>query len=189
MSTTKTAPLADPALLCTLQQFYYREARLLDERRYMEWHGLLEQSVRYVVLSRFVPAAERQTGSEGDDEAHNIARETSGVGAHDNPMRDENNFQLLMRADRAKKSISWSDNPPPFTRRFVSNVELVAIDGDQLTVRNNLLLYYSRHGRRDVYTGRREDQLLATDDSYRMLRREVLLDWNVVTGPTVGLFF
>ena len=195
MTMPSAAPATASAWQASLEQFYYREARLLDERRYMEWMELLDQGVRYVVLNRFVPAAKRQSGGGGDADAqaHDIASETAGVGGSHNPLRDENHLQLLLRADRAKKSISWSDNPPPFTRRFVTNIELIdteaGAEGEQLSVRSNLLLYYGRHGRRDAYTGRREDHLLASPAGLRVRRREVLLDWDVVTGPSVGIFF
>ncbi len=186
-------PEPEPLSRSDLERFFYREARLLDERRYMEWLEVLDQAIRYVLLNRFVPAAQRQSGDEDASTAHAIAHETVGIGGRDNPLRDENHLQLLLRADRAKKSISWSDNPPPFTRRFVTNIEWLgsehSADGNLHSVRSNLLLYYHRHGRRDAYTGQREDQLLAVGDSLRIRRREVLLDWDVITGPSVGLFF
>ena len=35
-----------------VEQFYYREARLLDNRQYRQWLLLLSQDIRYLMPSR-----------------------------------------------------------------------------------------------------------------------------------------
>lgn len=168
-----------------ISQFYYHEARLLDERKYGQWLALLAEDVAYTVPARHTPfsdPAKRETEALLD-----LAQEySSGL---EPPLRDDNHLTLSIRVMRAFKLNSWTDNPPARTRRFVSNIEALVHD-DGIEVYSNLLLYYSRYGQDNhVYTGRRHDLLRDTGDSFRIVRREVLLDWNVVTGPSAGLFF
>lgn len=117
----------------------------------------------------------------------NLQQETgSGLAP---PLRDDSKLTLGIRVMRAYKMNSWSDNPPARTRRFVSNIEAYVVDGG-FEVCSNLLLYYSRYGKDNhLYSGRRHDRLRETADGLQIAAREVLLDTNVVTGPSVGLFF
>lgn len=81
---------------------------------------------------------------------------------------------------------------------------------------SNFLLYYNRHQQQHLYAGQRRDVLCAdvsvadtagvadtngtkgalTDDANKiehfgltLLKREVVLDWNLIAAPTVGLLF
>ena len=42
-------------LLAQLNQFYFREARLLDERLYQQWQALLSDKIEYLVPARHIP--------------------------------------------------------------------------------------------------------------------------------------
>ncbi len=170
-----------------IEQFYYREARLLDERRFREWLALLSQDVRYTIPTRHTAqvAPERRGGEAMYDPDAELST------PEEPPFREENLFGLSIRVDRAYKVNSWSDNPPPRTRRFVSNVEVEAgEDAASYRTRSNLLLAYSRHGHDNhTYTGLRRDLLRREEGGLRIARREVILDWNVIVAPSLGLFF
>lgn len=168
-----------------ISQFYYREARLLDERLYQQWLALLTDDVAYTVPARHTPFLDPALREQ--EALLNLPQETgSGMAP---PLRDDSKLTLGIRVMRAYKMNSWSDNPPARTRRFVSNIEVYAIDGG-FEVYSNLLLYYSRYGQDNhLYSGRRHDRLRETADGLLIAAREVLLDTNVVTGPSVGLFF
>lgn len=170
-----------------IQQFYYREARLLDERLYQQWFALLSPEIAYTVPARHVPMRD------------NALRETEaflGVEAEFSsgmapPLRAENHLHLMIRSMRAYKMNAWADNPPARTRRHVNNIEVFAVaeyPDTQWQVYSNTWLYYSR--REDhVYSYQRKDILKAADNTFCLLRREVLLDNTVVAGPSAGLFF
>ena len=52
------------------------------------------------------------------------------------------------------------------------------------------MLSYSRH--RDdnyLYTAQRSDVLKVVDGNFKIDKRNVLIDWNVITAPSLGLFF
>ncbi len=172
-----------------LEQFYYREARLLDERQYQQWLGLLSEDVSYTMPSRHV--AQTDNRLRGREDFLAVEHELSPAGAGGAPLREENYFVLAIRVERAFKMNSWAENPPARTRRFVSNVELLSEGGDgDYQVCSNFMLHYSRHGRDNyTYSGQRRDILREVDDSFKITRREIILDWSVIVAPTVGLFF
>lgn len=180
--------MGDASLLTGVEQFYYREARLLDERKFTQWLELLHPEVQYTVLSRAVtqPDPERRR----TEEFLAVEAELNGLGPNECPMRDEQFFQLALRADRATKPNSWSDNPPPRTRRFIANVEIAEQDEGALQVYSNFHLFFSRHSAQNhSYTGRRTDLLIEENGGFKIRSREILPDWNLVEAPGVGLFF
>ena len=166
-------------------QFYYTEARLLDERKYQQWLGLLTENVAYVMPARHVPILDpalRETEALLD-----ISQDTShGLQA---PLRDDNYFTLSIRVMRSFKMNSWTDNPPPRTTRLVSNIEAqYAPEG--VETYSNVAIAYSRSGRDNViYTARRQDMLRITENGIKIARRKVMLDWNIIEAPSIGLFF
>ena len=48
----RNEPLLDDRVLRSVEQFLYREARLLDERRFHEWLQLFTDDVRYFMAGR-----------------------------------------------------------------------------------------------------------------------------------------
>lgn len=171
-----------------VEQFYYREARLLDERCYQQWLALLCEDIRYLMPSRYV--AQRDHAVRGSEAYLAPEREMQTDAVTDLPLREENYFVLAVRVDRAYKVSAWGDNPPARTRRHVSNVELIGCEDNELTVFSNFMLNYSRHGQDNfLYSGQRRDRLRVEGDSFRVASREVILDWNVIAAPSVALFF
>ncbi len=171
-----------------LQQFYYREARMLDERRYQDWTALLSEQVQYLMPSRYV--AQRDSALRGQQAFLDEQCELQSQNSDCLPLRDENWLILKLRADRACHQHSWADNPPARTRRHISNIEWLESCDGQHQILSNFLLYFSRYERDNtLYSGQRRDILQESGDDFVIVRREVRLDWNCITGPTVGLFF
>lgn len=171
-----------------VEQFYYREARLLDERCYQQWLGLLSEDIRYVMPSRYV--AQRDHAARGSEAYLSPEREMQTDAVTDLPLREENYFVLAVRVDRAFKPTAWGDNPPARTRRHISNIELIGAESEEILVYSNFMLNYSRHGQDNfLYSGQRRDRLRRAADSFKVADREVILDWSVIPAPTVALFF
>jgi 3-phenylpropionate/cinnamic acid dioxygenase small subunit len=171
-----------------LESFYFHEARLLDNRHFRQWLELLSQNVSYVIPSRInVQVDNRQRGEEA---MLSVERELEGEDSMGCPHREENYLLLALRAERAYKINSWAEHPPARTRRIVGNIELMAREGDTLSVLSNFHLYYARPGNEScMYSGQRRDTLLATPEGLRIIRREVVLDYANIELPTLGLFF
>lgn len=173
-----------------VSQFYFREARLLDARQYQQWLALLSENIEYTVPARHTPQLDN---SLRDTEAFLDTAQEFNAGLEP-PLRDEKYLHLMIRVMRSLKMNAWTENPPARTRRFVSNIEIVAESGNTFEVFSNTLLYYSRYAQDNVlYSYQRRDILeeLGDDDKggFRLLNREVVLDFSVINGPSAGLFF
>lgn len=178
----------DPQLQFEVEQFYYHEADLLDERQYQTWLALITDDLVYLMPGR--ASVQGDIALRGKEAFLASEAEFEGEGVNSLPLREENAMIMAFRAQRACKPQAWASNPPARTRRSVSNVRIELLGENSYQVKSNLLLYYSRH--RDdnhIYSGQRIDTLRRVDGVLKIARREIRLDWNVIDAPTVGLFF
>ncbi len=188
--------LGDTALLTTphqqraLERFYYQEARLLDSRQYQQWLTLISPDIQYSIPARTNVQVDNR--ARGKESMIGLERELENSDSMGCPLREETYLHLMLRVDRAYKANSWSENPPARTRRMVGNVELMASEGDRLSVISNFHLYYARPSSDSfVYSGQRRDVLIeqAEEGSYLIERREIILDYATIEVPTLGLLF
>ncbi len=181
-----SAPVASLELQHRLEQFYYREARLLDSRRYQDWLGLLSQDIIYTMPARTNPMVDNRARGEQDMIA--IERELEDTASDGCPLREENIIHLGMRVERAYKRNAWAENPPARTRRIIGNIELLAQSGKGLDVVSNFHLAYSRPGSADFFfAGQRRDQLRESDEGFQIARREIIMDMADINVPTLSL--
>jgi 3-phenylpropionate/cinnamic acid dioxygenase small subunit len=181
-------PIFDADRQGRIEAFYFREARLLDERLYLQWLILLSPDIRYSLPARFTPLA--RGSSRAPERIHAVENELSGYDVGSLPIREEDYGHLAQRATRALKPNAWAENPPPRTRRFVANVEIEPAPGDRLRVFSNFQLFHSQHGRPDhMFAGQRRDTLQRENGSFRIVLREVILDSDIVRGASLALFF
>lgn len=166
------SPVGDDVYLA-LQRFLHREAALLDRRDFHAWLGLLADDIVYRVLVRII--------REGAD------------GELDTAIIDDDAVTLRARVGQmANPRFTRAENPPSFTRRFVSNLE--ASHGErpgEFVVSTNLLIYRSKSTVPEggVYAGGRTDILRGADGTLRLARREVRLDHAVLHGGVVSILF
>ena len=157
----------------SIEQFLFREVRLLSERRYEEWLDLFTDDIRY-----WMPARET---IDGQPDA------VSGEG--EMAFFDDDKEFLAARIQRLRSSLAHAEQPPSRLRYFVSNVEIEELREGELDVRCNLLVYQSRLERTEVsYVGRREDRLRRVDQSWRIASRKVILDQTLVPR-SISIFF
>ena len=185
---SSAALITSPARQRALEAFYYREARLLDNRQYRQWLDLVSEDMGYVLPGRV--NVQVDNCQRGEEHMISVERELEGADSMGCPIREETYMHLMLRVERAYKINSWSENPPARTRRIVGNVELMARSGDELSVLSNFHLHYARPGSDSfLYGGQRRDLLLANGDEFRLRRREVILDYADISLPTLGLLF
>lgn len=175
-----------PDLQHAVEQFYYREARLLDDRRYRSWLALCSEDIRYVMPARTNPQVDARGGEES---MIGVERELDGVDSDGTPLRDETWPLLQLRVERSFKPNAWAENPPARTRRIVGNVEILEVADDHLATTSNFHLFYARPGGADhFYAGQRRDVLLRGGDDFRIASRVVVMDLADIEVPTLGLF-
>ena len=66
-----------PELQHSVEQFYFREARLLDNRQYQQWLGLLSEGLRYIMPSRVNIQVDNR--DHGNETMISVDRELEGV--------------------------------------------------------------------------------------------------------------
>lgn len=171
-----------------IEQFYYCEARMLDDRHFLAWLGLLTDDVRYVIPTRHIRLGD--PAAQGGDNFHPVERELGGP--EEAAFREDRLPMLTIRAQRALAANAWAENPPARTRRFISNVEVRvgANDDEELQVLSNFMLNYSRHGADNyLYSGQRQDRLRRNGQGFLIAERRIVLDWNVIVAPSLALIF
>ncbi len=171
-----------------LERFYFHEARLLDSRQYNQWLQLVSAEIAYLMPARTNALVNNR--DRGSEEMISIERELEGADSMGCPIREETYIHLMVRVERAFKINSWSENPPARTRRIVGNVELMSREDGKLQVLSNFHMFYARPGSANfVYSGQRRDTLEEVEGSYRIARREVIMDYADIDYPTMGLLF
>ena len=176
-----------PELQHEVEQWYYEEARLLDERRYQSWLALVDPAIRYVMPGRGNPLVDN--AMRGDEAMISVERELEDEASDGTPIRDETYAYLALRVERSFKPNAWAENPPARTRRLVGNVQVAPRDDGALAVTSAFHLHYARPGVATCfYAGQRRDVLVRTDAALRLARRVVVMDFADVEVPTLGLF-
>jgi biphenyl 2,3-dioxygenase beta subunit len=172
-----------------VEQFLYREARLLDERRLHEWVELFTEDVRYwmpVSSNRYL-AISKAIGSLDQGQSP----ETALVPQEELALLDETKASLRARIARLDTGMAWAEDPPSRTRHMISNVEVEEGDtASELKVYSNYLVYRTRgETEQDFYIGRREDVLRQVNSAWRIARRKIILDQNVLLAKNISIFF
>ena len=163
------------ALWLELMPFYIREAWLLDERRLTEWLELFTDDVLY-----FMPRRKNVPRRE-------LHRELTPLG--DLAILEEDKRYLTMRVARLDTGMAWAEDPPSRTRHLVGNLEITPLAGGEAQARTAFLVYRS-HLETDhqILSGYREDVLRRTEDGWRIARRTIVLDANVLLDKNLSVF-
>ncbi|RNM12100.1 3-phenylpropionate/cinnamic acid dioxygenase subunit beta [Nocardioides pocheonensis] len=167
-----------------VQQFYYREAELLDDGRYADWLTLLADDLDYWMPTRTNRLRRQQA----------LATAARGEAA----FYDESKESLAWRIRRFDSGMAWAEDPPSRTRHLVTNVVARHVDpddnagfaADDLAVRSAFIVYRNRLEREEnIFAGSRDDILRRSDEGFQVARRVILLDQNVLLSKNISTFF
>jgi 3-phenylpropionate/cinnamic acid dioxygenase small subunit len=180
--TDSDARTARLLLVHEVAEFLYREAELLDERRYDEWLALLADDLRYwMPMRRNVKYGEEQR--EFTREGQDIA------------WFDEGKDTLTRRVKQIQTGIHWAEEPVSRISHLVTNVQIVeatpsVAEAREVTVRCRFLIYRNRvETETDILVGKREDVLRRESEGWRIARRKIVLDQNVLLSKNLTFFF
>ena len=158
------------------EQFLYAEAALLDARRYRDWLALLADDIHY-----WMPI--RRTVMNAD-----LDMEWSKPG--EIAYFDDDRMVLEMRVKKLEAGSAWSEDPPSRSRHFVSNIRVLGVEGEDVTVEAAFHLYRSRLNTEESHWfGRREDVLRRSADGFRLARRSLFLDQTVILSTNMSTIF
>jgi 3-phenylpropionate/cinnamic acid dioxygenase small subunit len=176
-------------VLREVEQFLYREARLLDDRRFHEWLTLFTDDIRYWMVGRSNRYPKSSKAISILDPARYVEDD---IGGDDElAILDEDKTTLAGRVARLDTGMAWAEDPPSRTRHMVSNIEVEAGDGDaEVKVYANFIVYRSRAAlEEDFYVGARQDVLRRVDGQWKIARRRLVLDQNVLSAKNISIFF
>jgi 3-phenylpropionate/cinnamic acid dioxygenase small subunit len=176
------------AIVREVERFLFREARLLDERRFHEWLSLFTDDVRYWMpghTSRHPRTSKAITVlAPAGDAAEPM--EEDGLAIF-----DETRETLGRRVARLDTGMAWAEDPPSRTRHLVSNIEVAPGDtAGELRAWSNFIVYRTgADSRPDMYVGARQDVLRRVGAEWNVCHRKIVLDQNVLLAKHVSVFF
>jgi 3-phenylpropionate/cinnamic acid dioxygenase small subunit len=177
------------ATIREVEQFLYREARLLDEQRFHEWLELFTADVRYWMggrRNRYPKSSKAIAILDPDRYVEDDLSEDAELA-----ILDENKQTLSARVARLDTGMAWAEDPPSRTRHLLTNIEVEPGDAaSELDVYSNFIVCRSRsETEQDFYVGARRDVLRLCDGTWKIARRKLILDQNVLLAKNVSIFF
>lgn len=139
-----------------VEDFLFREAELLDEWRLPEWLALFTEDACY-----YVPSTDLAPDASPDNNLFYIA---------------DDRFRLGERVARLMKRTAHAEYPRSKVRHLVSNVQLHAMQGDEIRVRASFVVYRTKDMVMDQYVGSYRYRLLPLEGNFRILEKRCNLD-------------
>ncbi len=172
-----------------VEQFLYREARMLDNRQFHEWLELFTDDVRYWMPMRSNRYPVNSKAISILDGSRYEEAEVSSEG--DLAFMDEDKDSLTRRIDRLDTGMAWAEDPPSRTRHIITNIEVEARDTEgELRAYSNFVMYRTRaETEQDFYIGSREDILRRVGGQLRVASRKIVLDQTVLLAKNLSNFF
>jgi 3-phenylpropionate/cinnamic acid dioxygenase small subunit len=181
VSATTAMDLDGVRLRLEIEDFYAREADLLDERRFDEWLDLLHPDIRYrIPMSQNVHSKHAAAEFLTDDLAV--------------CWMDEGKRTLTQRVEQLKTGLHWAEEPMSRTCHMYSNTRVLdsheARGARHVTAKTRFLVYRNRlQGEVDLLVGKRVDDLVADAGSgWKVMKRTVYLDQTVLMANNLTTF-
>ena len=161
-----------------IENFLYHEAELLDERRYSDWIELIADDIHYYMPQRRNVKFGEQHRENSDPES-----EISWF--------DEGKATLAGRVRQLNTGLHWAEEPPSRVCHVVCNVQILDVQGDAVKVKSRFIVYRNRlQDEVDLFMGKREDtRRRAPDTGWKIAKRTILLDQNVLLAKNITVFF
>ena len=162
-------------ILREIEQFYYREARLFNEKRYREWlKEMVDEEIQYrlpIVEDRY--RSDRRPAPEFP------------VLIYDDDYGD-----LDERIARLETNLVWMEDPPSRVRHLITNIEAYETGKrDEVETFSNFLVSRNRLEREEtILVGGRQDRLRRRDRQWSLLRRDISLPQRVVLDTNLYFF-
>jgi len=159
-----------------VEQFFFCEAGLLDDRRFHEWLDLLTEDIHY-----WIPIRRTTT-------LRQVASEFTEPGAMS--FCDDDLDFLRVRVAKMTAGNAWSEDPPSRTRHMVNNIQIVAVNEGEIETKANIHLYRTRlDSAEDSWIGSRKDVLRRKDRTLRLARRHLFLEQTVILSQNMSNLF
>ncbi|MCI3132220.1 3-phenylpropionate/cinnamic acid dioxygenase subunit beta [Phenylobacterium aquaticum] len=168
--------LPDRDLVFEIEQFLYREARLLDQERYEEWLGLMTEDVHY-----WMPGMQARYRNDT----------TAGPLIERMAFYDDDLLNLRRRVTRFMHATAWAEDPPTRAVHIINNVEveLTAVEGEYQVYSTFVNCRGRNESEENWLAGRRTDLLRRqADGGLRLARREIHITQTVLLAKNLNVF-
>lgn len=166
-----------------IEDFLYEEADLLDQRRFGDWLDLLSEDLHY-----FMPMRRNVLfGTHGERENTRAGQDISWF--------DDDKWTLAKRVEQIMTGVHWAEEPLSRVCHLVTNLRIAAARPSPAMAReveagSRFIVYQNRvETETYLFAGRRNDLLRREDGRWRLARREILLDQNVLLAKNLTVFF
>ncbi len=179
-SALSSSRLAYLSLVREVEDLYYTEADLLDERQYQEWLALFTDDLVY-----WMPMRKNVSFEDRDKET---------TGPDDIAWFNDDKPTLEKRVGQLLTGIHWAEEPISRVSHLITNIRLVGAAeylnaGESLTVKSRFFVYRNRlETETDLLVGRREDVLRREDGALRIARRKILIEQSVLMAKNLTVF-
>ena len=107
---------------------------------------------------------------------------------------DEGKWTLNKRVEQILTGVHYAEEPLSRVCHMVSNVQILDIRDEgthrEVDVRSRFLVYQNRvEYETYFFVGKRKDTLRLTEDGWKIARREIILDQNVLLAKNLTTFF
>ena len=162
-------------LVNEVQQFLYRESRLLDHERYRDWLEVLTKDVFY-----WMPAAENRFRSDPTDPFE------LGRMAH----YEETWEDLGRRILRMETGTAWAEDPRTRHCHVITNIQVERTEtSDEFRTFSCFINYRNRAERdEDTLIGHREDILRRVDGRLKLAWRKIVVQQTVLLSKNLNVF-
>ncbi len=168
-------------LMREIEDFFYAEADLLDEREYDHWLDLLTDDIVYwMPMRRNVAYRDRDKDITAEDDL---------AWMHDDKET------LIKRVKQIQTGIHWADEPISRVSHVITNIRLADPvtslgEGEQAVTKCRFIVYRNRvEDETDLLVGRREDTLIRVNGGLMLSRRKIILDQSVLLAKNLTMFF
>lgn len=179
MATDTTQQALDRLLFeREIERFLYREAELLDDRRYDDWIDLIAEDIHYhMPVRRNVKFGEQHR--ENSDSESEIS------------WFDEGKRTLAGRVRQLNTGLHWAEEPFSRIRHIITNIQVGELRGDEVDVRSNFFVWTNRlRDEVNIFVGTRQDVLRRDSETgFKVAKRLILLDQNVLLSKVITTFF
>lgn len=160
-----------------VQQFYAREAHLLDDREFHQWLDLMTEDIFY-----WMPMRRNRLRKE-------MKQEITGPG--ELAYFEESKRSLQVRVARLDTGMAWAEDPPSRTRHIVSNIMIDGSPGNtEIGVQSSMLVYRTALEKEiEFFVGYREDVLRDVGGEWKLAKRTIVLDEATLSEKNLSVFF
>ena len=138
-----------------VEQLLYQEARILDDWNLDAWLTLYTPDARYIVPTTDLPDGNPET---------------------DLVFIDDDYSRMAGRITRLKSRHAHREYPWSRTRRFIANVMVTGVEGDEVSATASVAVWRFRAGESAPYVGRYDVRMRRVDGLLRLCYKRAVLD-------------